>query len=126
MKQFILLLFASLSVLLVQAQARNPVQVQASQQEERDKPLNLQRDEDVSIYPNPSNGVFTVSVSNLRASEVKLSIMNVIGNEIYSETLAGADAGVSKTVDLNRFAKGLYYVKLEADKFSTVRRVVVK
>lgn len=83
-------------------------------------------DESVAIYPNPSNGVFTISVSNLNTHRVDLRIINVIGNEILRETLTSTDAQFSKTIDLNRYAKGLYYVKLEADGYSTVRRVVIK
>jgi len=116
-----------MSVLVAHAQARIPVQVQVTQQAEKENPLNLQSaDENISIYPNPSNGVFTISVTNLEAHRVDLRIMNVIGNEILHETLTRTDGQLSKTIDLNRYAKGLYYVKLEADGYSTVRRVVVK
>ncbi|GAB3538803.1 hypothetical protein GCM10027443_34510 [Pontibacter brevis] len=116
-----------MTVLLVQGQTRTPVQVQAAQQVEKENPLNLASgDENVAIYPNPSTGVFTVSLKNLDSRTVDLRIMNVIGNEIFHETLTSTDAQFQKTVDLNRYAKGLYYVKLEADGYSTVRRVVVK
>ncbi|MCJ8165452.1 T9SS type A sorting domain-containing protein [Pontibacter sp. E15-1] len=126
MKHLILSLTICMTVLLAQAQERIPVQVQA-QQAEKENPLNLaSSDEKIAIYPNPSNGVFTISVANLDARKVDLRIMNVIGNEILHETLVRTDAQFSKTIDLNRYAKGLYYVKLEADGYSTVRRVVVK
>jgi hypothetical protein len=116
-----------MSVLLAQAQERIPVQVQTAQQSEKENPLNLHpTDETVAIYPNPSNGVFTISISNLDARKVDLRIINVIGNEIFRETLTGTDAQFTKTVDLNSYSKGLYYVKLEADGYSTVRRVVIK
>lgn len=127
MKQFILSLFTCMTVMLVQAQERIPVQVQATQQAEKENPLNLApNDRAVIIYPNPSTGVFTVSLANVEARKVELRIMNVIGNEIFHETLTDNGGVFKKTVDLNSYAKGLYYVKLEADGFSTVRRVVVK
>ncbi|MHA6246398.1 T9SS type A sorting domain-containing protein [Pontibacter sp. CAU 1760] len=128
MKHLILLLFISLSLHLAHAQVRTPVQVPAAtQQAEKENPLNLDSSEgNVAIYPNPSNGVFTISISNLESRKVVLRIMNVIGNEILHETLTRTDGQLSKTVDLNRYAKGLYYVKLEADGHSIVRRVVVK
>lgn len=128
MKQLILSLFTCMTVLMVQAQTRTPVQVQVqAQQAEKENPLNLESgDEKVAIYPNPSTGIFTISLKGLDTRNVELRIMNVIGNEIFHETLTSSDAQFQKTVDLNRFAKGLYYVKLEADGYSTVRRVVVK
>lgn len=122
MKQFILTIFLGISVLFTQAQG--PVVVQ-SQQSEKNK-LGLD-DKDISIYPNPSsNGIFTISADNLSAKKIELRIMNVIGNEVLREVYSNLDASFSKTVDLNKFAKGLYYVKLETDQFSVVRRVVIK
>ncbi|ARS36759.1 T9SS type A sorting domain-containing protein [Pontibacter actiniarum] len=126
MKQFILSVFTCLSVLLVQAQAKPPVQVQAGQQTGQENPLGLEQNEDIAIYPNPSNGVFTISVSNLESQKVELRILNVIGNEIYHETLTRTEPKLTRTINLDRYAKGLYYVKLEADNYSAVRRVVVK
>lgn len=127
MKQLILSIFTCMSVLMVHAQVRTPAQVQAAQQEEKENPLNLESgNEDVAIYPNPSTGVFTVELNNLETRKVELRIMNVIGNEILRETLTTDDIQFKKTVDLSSFAKGLYYVKIEADNYSTVRRVVVK
>lgn len=100
--------------------------MQAAQQTEQGNPLGLVQEEDVAIYPNPSNGVFTISVSNLEAQQVELRILNVIGNEIYRETLTRSEPKLTRTINLDRYAKGLYYVKLEADNYSAVRRVVIK
>ncbi len=125
MKQFILITFTCLTVLLVQAQVRPPVVGQAAQPEKA-LPADQQQNQDVEIYPSPNTGIFTVSLANSEAKTAELRIMNVIGNEVYRETLVRNDAQFSKTVDLSRLAKGLYYVKLEADNYSVVRRVVIK
>lgn len=120
MKQIILTILLSLSMLAVQAQ---------EQQAEKGKALSVnQDDKDFTIYPNPSNGVFTVSLTNTDAKRAELRIMNVIGNEIYREVLTRDSAQLSATVDLSRYskAKGLYYVKLETDDFSVVRRIIVR
>lgn len=124
MKQFILTLLITFSLLAAQAQEQA-----TGQQAEKEKALTVnQDDKDFTIYPNPSNGVFTVSLANMTGKKADLRIMNVIGNEIYHETLTRDNALLSTTIDLSRYskAKGLYYVKLETDNFSVVRRVIVK
>jgi hypothetical protein len=124
MKQFILTVFISFAVLMAQAQVRDTV---SGQSESRVKAQTAaEQDKEVSIYPNPNNGVFTISFANLDARQVDLRIINVIGNEIYHEVLNRSDIQSSKTIDLNNFAKGLYYVKIETENYSSVRRVVVK
>lgn len=126
MKKIILAVFLCVSVLMAQAQIKAPAQVQAAQETNQQNPLGLEQEEDVAIYPNPSNGVFTISISNLKAQKLELSIINVIGNEIHRETLTRSEPTLTRTINLDRYAKGLYYVKLEADNYSAVRRVVVK
>jgi hypothetical protein len=117
-----------LSVLVVQAQAQGPVAGQEEQAEKAKPQTGSQNEQEILIYPNPSNGVFTISLSKLEAKTADLRILNVIGNEIYHETLTNTSAHFSTTVDLNKLAvaKGLYYVKLETDNFSAVKRVVIK
>ncbi|WP_299705572.1 T9SS type A sorting domain-containing protein [uncultured Pontibacter sp.] len=122
MKQFILTFFICMATLMAQGQVREPA---AAQSGSNIKALE-QQDKEVAIYPNPNNGVFTISFTNMEASQVELRIINVIGNEIYHEVLSRSDIQTSKTIDLTRLAKGLYYVKIEADGYSSVRRVVVK
>ena len=125
MKQFILSFFFCLSFFVALGQARNKATVSAA--DDKEKALTVEQDEEgISIYPNPNYGVFTVTLSNTFAKKAELRVMNVIGNEIYRETLTQSDARVSTVVDLTKFAKGLYYVKIETDNKSTVRRVVVK
>lgn len=124
MKQYILTILVSFSMLAALAQEQP-----TGQQADKEKTLTVaQNDNDFTIYPNPSNGVFTVSLANMSAKKADLRIMNVIGNEIYHETITRDNALLSATVDLSRYskAKGLYYVKLETDNFSVVRRVIVK
>lgn len=122
MKQIILTFFLCFAISLAQAQVRESA---ASQSDSKVKAAE-QQEKEVSIYPNPNNGVFTISFANLDASQVDLRIINVIGNEIYHEVLQRSDVLASKTIDLTRHAKGLYYVKIETDNYSSVRRVVVK
>lgn len=124
MKQLILTVFISFAVLMAQAQVRDSV---SGQSDSRTKAQTAaEQDKEISIYPNPNNGVFTISFAQLDAKQVDLRIINVIGNEIHHEVISHSDIQSSKTVDLTKFAKGLYYVKIETENYSSVRRVVVK
>jgi hypothetical protein len=56
------------------------------------------------IYPNPSNGVFTVEADDA----VSVSVYDVLGNILYSQqALAG-----KQSIDLHSYANGIYFVKI--------------
>ncbi len=78
------------------------------------------------VYPNPSTGIVHLTISGLEGRKVEVSIINVIGTVMYHETLAELNERYTKTLDLTRFANGLYYVKLEADNASQLCKLVIR
>lgn len=78
------------------------------------------------IYPNPSTGIVHLTISGLEGRKVEVSVLNVIGTVMYHETLTELNERYTKTLDLSRFANGLYYVKLEADNSSQLCKLVIR
>ncbi|RNI25980.1 T9SS type A sorting domain-containing protein [Rufibacter latericius] len=83
-------------------------------------------EQSMSVYPNPTNGVITISLEGFEGKKTDLRIMNVIGNIVYREVIQDPDTHYMKTLDLNKLSKGLYYVKLEAPSYSEVRKVILR
>jgi len=78
-------------------------------------------------YPNPFNPVTTIGFSIPQDSKnVKLTIYNVLGQEvaelINSELAAGK---YSYQWDAGRFASGMYIYELRADKFVSVKKMLM-
>jgi len=73
----------------------------------------------VSVYPNPSKGVITISNDN--NTENAIAIFNVLGKEVYSTTTSS-----NTTVDLSTKGAGVYLVKVSNGNGSIVERVVIK
>jgi hypothetical protein len=77
------------------------------------------RKELVSVFPNPSNGMFQVTtVSNA----TDLTIYNSLGEVVYSKTriTAGPHA-----IDLSNLANGVYTVKAVSDNAMEVKKITV-
>lgn len=75
-----------------------------------------------TVYPNPSDGEFTIDVGG--NFEGDLAIYNSIGKEVKRV----AEDYVSKgtyAVDLRERSAGVYFIKLDAGKESSVERVVI-
>ncbi|QKG58262.1 T9SS type A sorting domain-containing protein [Hymenobacter sp. BRD128] len=83
-------------------------------------------DKTLVVYPNPSTGIVHLTISGLEGRKVEVSIINVIGTVMYHETLTELNERYTKTLDLSRFANGLYYVKLEADNSSQLCKLVIR
>lgn len=61
----------------------------------------------ISIYPNPSNGKFQISVGNLQQSEnFNLEIFNIEGKQIYQSINSNSE------IELSNQPKGIYFLKI--------------
>ncbi len=83
-------------------------------------------DHTLVVYPNPSTGIVHLTISGMEGRKVELTVINVIGTVLYRETLTELNERYTKTLDLSRFANGLYYVKLEADNASQLCKLVIR
>jgi uncharacterized protein YaeQ len=65
------------------------------------------------IYPNPSNGVFTIDMKN-QVQNIK--VVNLLGQEIYNENIDEVATETSRKVDLSSFTNGTYIITITNDK----------
>ena len=79
----------------------------------------------VLVFPNPSAGIVHVTITGFEGV-TNLRILNVIGNEVYRESLTSAETRISRTIDLSSLATGLYYVKIESGPHVEMRKVVIR
>ncbi len=70
----------------------------------------------VNVYPNPSNGIFTIEMPDLASGE--MVITDIAGHAVYSGTIRSNDK-----ISLSGMEKGMYIIRI-ADK--TSGKVVIK
>ncbi len=78
------------------------------------------------VYPNPSTGIVHLTINGLEGRRAEVTVLNVIGTVMYRETLTELSERSTKTLDLSKFANGLYYVKLEADNSSQLCKLIIR
>ena len=76
----------------------------------------------VSVYPNPSNGVFNVSAKDMKGTNLNLEVRDMQGRLVYSAAAAKDNA----TIDLKNVAAGVYMLKASTDAEVAVKRIVVR
>ena len=79
------------------------------------------------IMPNPNKGTFVLEITNnsvSRISDYMLEIYDAMGNLVYTEKLNGQH-NLRKTMHLEKFSEGMYFVRLMSkDNLLTTRFVI--
>ncbi len=80
----------------------------------------------VSVYPNPGNGVMTLSVKGAPETNLRLEVMNALGSLIRDVELPEG-AAFTYPLDLSNEAAGVYYLRLRSESgVENVQRVVIQ
>jgi hypothetical protein len=80
----------------------------------------------VSIFPSPTSGDFTLSLTSETNSIVDIQVFNHIGQLIYSESEEIHSGNFLKSISLNERQDGLYYMRVLANGRSYSARVIKK
>jgi hypothetical protein len=81
---------------------------------------------ELSAYPNPTSGKATVTFSVTENTKCLMRVMDMLGNVLISESIAAVEGVNSKELSLDKFAKGVYFVSIQAEgnEAQTLRVVV--
>jgi hypothetical protein len=66
----------------------------------------------LEVYPNPSRDVFNVTFSSEDVQDLKVRILNLIGEELLTEDLQQFIGEYTKQIDLSNNAKGIYFLEI--------------
>jgi len=78
----------------------------------------------VNIYPNPTNGIFTIEIQASNSDSLSLKICDLTGKKVY-ETKYLKDE-TKHEVDIRGNAAGIYIVTIKDEKNNIVARKIVK
>ena len=74
----------------------------------------------LSIYPNPSAGIFNISLPDAKAG--KIVVTDLAGKVIATQQFPGQET----SIDMQHASKGIYLVHLTTDGKSYIRRIMVE
>jgi minor extracellular serine protease Vpr len=79
----------------------------------------------VSIYPNPSTGLFTMDYMGQNQTTFWLEVTNTVGQTVYEQPWVNSHLNKQITVDLSGLNKGVYYATLSSNNGKVVRKIVL-
>ncbi|HLN53099.1 MAG TPA: C10 family peptidase [Lentimicrobium sp.] len=82
--------------------------------------------QNLSIYPNPAVSYTDVKFVLKETSNITISLHNLLGEEVYTESSLVHSGFVSKTIQLGGLSKGIYLLKISSESGSVTRKLIVK
>ncbi|UPT66934.1 MAG: T9SS type A sorting domain-containing protein [Sphingobacteriales bacterium JAD_PAG50586_3] len=74
--------------------------------------INENAVEQLSLYPNPTNGLVNVSFTSAKAQNYTLNVVDVTGKVLHTESLANFVGPYNNPIDFSRFATGMYIFRI--------------
>jgi len=80
----------------------------------------------ISIYPNPSiTGKVNIQIPAINSQKINLSVVNMVGQEIYSEALQLKSGSNLFTINLQDKENGIYFIRLQSDDITLTRKIIL-
>lgn len=78
-----------------------------------------------SVYPNPTDGLFELELVSAKQGDFQVSVVNVLGETIYSIEDIHVAGKTNQTIDLRKFARGVYNVVIQNGNDRIVKKIVL-
>lgn len=85
-----------------------------------------QFDQDILVYPNPTNGILTTTINSRENSDLKISVFNILGAKCRDFSLKFTGGKLETKIDISSLPDGVYFVKFDNGNSTTTKKVVLK
>lgn len=83
--------------------------------------------QNLSLFPNPTSGKFTVMSDAARpVNHMEVIVTTVAGQQVLSRSFDNVGTRFAETLDLGTQAKGIYFVEVRADGEKTTRKLTLR
>lgn len=78
------------------------------------------------VYPNPSTGKVMLRFHQFEVADLQVSVVNALGQTVYSEALEHFHGEYAGAIDLSAFARGLYTLQVTDGQRQFVQKLMVE
>lgn len=78
----------------------------------------------VDINPNPTSGLFELSINSIEIPNIEMSLLTIEGKEVFTISEVVNSNFFKKKLSLEGLAKGVYYLKIKLNNQIIVKKVI--
>lgn len=79
-----------------------------------------------SVYPNPSDGISSLTISSEKNEKITIQVTDMMGKLIYKKEIEIiVNQQLKETIDLSKYSKGIYMLKLSSGNGNATQKLVV-
>jgi len=79
----------------------------------------------LTYYPNPASEKVLIEMNNSKPADIQIQILSLNGRIVYNNELKRIE-NVTKRIDVNRYASGVYYLRFRINKDFYTRKLIIQ
>lgn len=83
---------------------------------------NFNFDENIIIYPNPTNGNLKIAIANYSGT-LNIQLYDINGRKVYQQNINNFTN--ENSIDLNSIQSGIYLLKLDGEELSYTKKIII-
>ncbi|MBK7173101.1 MAG: C10 family peptidase [Bacteroidales bacterium] len=80
----------------------------------------------ISLSPNPAETFTTLRLLNTKALDMEISITDMTGKKHFTEMVKGSTGSLEKTIQLDGYNSGMYFLNISTVQGTTSRKFIVR
>jgi hypothetical protein len=78
------------------------------------------------VYPNPASDVLNIEVNASQASEMSISVFNIMGQNVMNQNVNITTGMNLRPINISELNSGIYFVTVKANGFENTMKFIVK
>ncbi len=82
-------------------------------------------DASIQVYPNPADNYLNIDISGHAGEQALIEIYNLQGQKLYSDMAANITDAFHTSLDVSRYSKGIYFIRIQSGQTLSLRKVEI-
>ena len=88
--------------------------------------INQFDETEINVYPNPASSYVNVEVTSDETQQFNAKMVDMMGKTVYVDQFNHTGGTEMYKIDVNNFAKGVYFLHLNSENGSSVQKIVIR